>query len=162
MPNSAHLHLLLNHFPVIGTGIVALFFLNGVLRKSNDMQRISLWLIVLISLVTIGVFTTGNNAYGIVKGLEGVIEENIEPHQQFATYSFIAMEITGAFALAGLLLFRKPKTIPMIYGLLILLLIAIVLGMMIYTSHLGGKITHFELMEKGKSSLMTSFSECII
>jgi len=161
MPNSAHLHLLLNHFPVIGMAIVALFFLNGFLRKSDDIKHFSLWMIFLISIITIGVFITGNNAEGIVKGMEGVIEENIDPHQQFATYSFIAMEITGAFALAGLLLFRKPKTIPMIYSLIILLFIAIVLGMMIYTSNLGGKITHFELMEKGKSSLLSSFSENI-
>lgn len=151
MPNAAHLHLILNHFPVIGSGIVLFILLYGILNKNEKIVRTGLLLLILISLITIPVFISGSQAEGIIKGLEGVNEDKIEPHEEFAKFSFIAMEITGGLSLFLLLLHRKEKQIPLNMKVIVFILILAVCGMMIYTAHLGGKITHYELMQSGKT-----------
>jgi uncharacterized membrane protein len=147
MPSSAYMHLMLNHIPEIGTAALLIIFLYAVSAKNDKLKKFTLVLIILMAFLTIAVLITGNNAEGSVKGLDGIIEENIDPHQDFATKSFIAMEILGAVALTGLIIFRKPKELPMWFSILTLSLMLIVNGMMLYTAHLGGKIFHNEIMQ---------------
>ena len=148
MPNSAYLHLLLNHFPVLGTGFVLLIFFYAIIKRNEKTQKLCLMMIVLLSLITIPVFVSGNNAEGTVKGLEGIVEENIEPHQDFAQKSFLAIEILGLFSIITLFIFKQPKNIPTWLSILLFILLISVNAMMIYTAHLGGKIAHNELMNK--------------
>ena len=138
---------MLNHIPEIGTAALLIIFLYAVSAKNDKLKKFTLVLILLMALLTIAVLITGNNAEGSVKGLDGIIEENIDPHQDFATKSFVAMEILGAVALTGLIIFRKPKELPMWFSILTLSLMLIVNGMMLYTAHLGGKIFHDEIMQ---------------
>jgi len=147
MPSSAYMHLMLNHIQEIGTAALLIIFLYAVSAKNDKLKKFTLVLIILMAFLTITVLITGNNAEGSVKGLDGIIEENIDPHQDFATKSFIAMEILGAVALTGLIIFRKPKELPMWFSILTLSLMLIVNGMMLYTAHLGGKIFHNEIMQ---------------
>lgn len=146
MPNAAHLHLILNHFPIIGTAITVLVLGYGLMINNDHIKRLGMFLIILLALVTIPVFATGDEADGFIKGQEGVLEENIEPHEEFAEKSVIAMYITGGIALIGLLIFRKTKPVPMWFGLVLLGFLIVVNMMMIYTGHLGGKISHSEIM----------------
>lgn len=105
-----------------------------------------MFMIVVLSLITILVFVSGNNAEGMVKGAEGVIEENIEVHQYAAVRSFIAMEILGGISLLMILYYRFKKPVPLSVTLIYLFLNLFVLWMMIYTSNQGGKIFHSEFM----------------
>lgn len=148
MPNSAHLHLILNHFPIIGTAFVVLVTGYGVISNSDKIKRLGFALLVLVGLITIPVFLTGNKAEGVVKGLEGISEDQIDAHEDFAKISMIAMEITAGISLTGLFLFRGQKNVPIWFGILILLLLITVNIMMVYTGHLGGRISHLELMNK--------------
>lgn len=146
MPNSAHLHLLVNHFPVIGYFIIIVFLVYGIIFKQEKVKQFSMFMIVVLSLITILVFVSGNNAEGMVKGAEGVVEENIEVHQYAAVRSFIAMEILGGISLLMILYYRFKKPVPLSVTLIYLFLNLFVLWMMIYTSNLGGKIFHSEFM----------------
>jgi len=147
MLNSAHLHLILNHFPVIGTAFVVFVFGYGVFTNNDNVKKLGMFMLILVGLITIPVFFSGDKAAGMVKGLEGVLEEHIEPHEEFAKISFIAMEITSFISLLGYVLFRSGKNIPVWFGFILIVLMLAVAGMMVYTSHLGGKISHHELMQ---------------
>ena len=147
MPNSAHLHLIMNHFPIIGTMMIILVLGYAVFINNDKIKRLGMFMLVLIGLITIPVFMTGDKAAGIVKGNEGVLEENIDPHENFAKISMIAMEITAGISLIGLFLFRKDKAVPVWFGAVLLLLIIGVNLMMIYTGHLGGRISHDSIMK---------------
>lgn len=145
MPNAAHLHLILNHFPIIGTVIVVIVLGYGIVINNDKIKKLGMGLIVLIGLISILVFTTGDKASGYIKGNEGVIEENIEPHEEFAKISMVAMEITAVFSLVGLIFFRN-KLVPFWYGIVLLVFLITVNSLMIYTGHLGGKISHSHIM----------------
>jgi hypothetical protein len=142
MPNSAYLHILLNHFPVIGTGFIFILGLHSLISKNVKVLRFSMLLLVLLSLLTIVIFVSGNNAKSVVKGMDGIVEENIDAHEEFAEKSFIVMEAFGGLTLIFLVFNRFAKPIPALYSVIFLFLILAVLGMMMYTAHLGGKIAH--------------------
>ena len=58
----AHVHLLLNHFPVIGTIIAFGLFVLGIAGNSEDLKRASLAVFLGISLLSIAVYVSGNGA----------------------------------------------------------------------------------------------------
>ncbi len=99
--NYAHLHLLLNHIPVIGTIIAVGLFLVSFFGKSNeDLRRTSYILFATIALFTIPTFMTGFASQSMVKG-PGV-EDLVRRHESSALLSVWFMLITGTLALVGL------------------------------------------------------------
>jgi uncharacterized membrane protein len=150
MPNSAHLHLLTNHFPVIGLIIIFLVLLYGVFRKNNEIIRLSMILTVIIALITILTYTSGEKAGQLIEGQEGVNEDMIEVHEEAAEFAFIAMEVLGGLAIVGLFLFKGAESKRWIIGLVYMLLMLGVIGIMAQTAHLGGQIRHPEINEVTK------------
>ena len=57
-----HLHLLLNHFPVIGSLIVTALLAWALFRRSGEITRVSLGLVAAISVIAVIVFFTGEPA----------------------------------------------------------------------------------------------------
>jgi len=148
MMNAAHLHLVLNHFPVIGSAIAIFVLIIGILKKSDDIKKTGAMIILLTSLITIPVYFSGEDAQAMIEGnFDDVDEEFIEPHEDFAFYSFIAMDIAGLLALASLLRFRNQNSFTNSVTYTLLILLIIVNGMMAYTANLGGKIHHPEIRE---------------
>lgn len=149
----AHLHILLNHFPVIGTALAAFVLFYGFIKRSDEIKKLSLILLVLTSLVTIPVYLTGDKAESQINGtgIQGVNEDFIEPHEDFAFKAFIASDIVGLLAIVTLFIYRKPKHMPMGIAALFFVLMLALNGMMAWTAHLGGLINHTEIM--GESPL---------
>lgn len=143
--NQAHLHLLLNHFPVIGAILCLLLLLFALMRKSTELKRASLGGLVLISLLTIPAYLTGEPAEKLVEHLPGVSEALIESHEEAALVAFIALGLTGALALVGLIWFRRRTTLPTWLTAAALLLTSVSVGLMARTANLGGEIRHTEI-----------------
>ncbi len=147
MVNWAHVHLMINHVPVIGVVGAILLFLYALIRKSEEVQIVSLGVFVLIALATVPVFFTGEAAEDVVKKLPGVTETYIGRHEEFAEYSITLMEILGAASLAGLFYIRRSGILPkwLLAAVLVLsLLTAAVIG---FTANLGGQIRHTEIRD---------------
>ena len=149
--SSAHLHILLNHFPVIGTALAAFVLFYGFFKRSDEIKKLSLILLVLTCIATIPVYLTGDKAAGNVVSIEGVNEDYIDPHEDFAFKAFIASDIVGVLAIITLFIYRKPKHLTMGVAVLFLALMLALNGMMAWTAHLGGLINHTEIM--GESPL---------
>ncbi|MBS1519249.1 MAG: hypothetical protein JSS91_14280 [Bacteroidetes bacterium] len=148
MMNGAHLHLILNHIPIIGSLFSIFILIIGIIKKSDDVKKVCMLVIIFTALLTIPVYLSGEKAQEKIEGnYDDVAEDMIEPHEDFALYSFIAMDIVGAMALISMFLFRKPKLLPNSFAFLMLALLIIVNGMMAYTGNLGGRIHHPEIRE---------------
>ena len=100
--NLAHLHLVLNHFPIIGTIVGLGLFLGSLVGKNADLRRAGLIVLAVIALVAIPTFFSGVGAQGAIKNDPGVSEALIERHEGAAMLAFFFMEITGALALVEL------------------------------------------------------------
>ncbi|HEX7296863.1 MAG TPA: hypothetical protein VF251_13995, partial [Pyrinomonadaceae bacterium] len=104
-----HLHLLLNHAPVVGTFIGLLLLLVAFLMKSDELKKVTLGFFLLIALGTIPVYLTGEPAEEVIENIPGISKAMIEQHENAALFSLIAIEVAGFIALIGLLAFRRQK-----------------------------------------------------
>ena len=153
--NLAHIHLLLNHFPTIGTIIGIGLFVIGVMAKSNDLKRASLVVFLGIALITLPTYMSGNAAQEMIcKGQPkapctdpGVSKALIEKHEGAALLAFLFMEFTGAFAWLGLWKFRRSAHFPGAVLAAVGLLSAITFGLMAQAANIGGEIRHPEIRE---------------
>lgn len=158
----AHVHLLLNHLPVIGTILAFGLFLLGIASKSNDLRRASLVIFLGISLLTIPTYMSGNGAEEkICKAAQpagdqpvgneepctdpAVSKRLIETHESAALVAFGFMEITGALAWLGLWQFRRIARVPNWNLVAVLLFSAVTLLLMARAANLGGDIRHPEI-----------------
>lgn len=143
--NPAHVHLLMNHIPVIGVGAGLLLLAYAVMKKNDEMIRVSLASFVLLALVAIPVYLTGKSAEEIVEDLPGVSEAIIENHEEAALISLVSIEILGVVALAGLILSRRSNTTLKWFATGSLAISLVVAGLMGWTANLGGQIRHTEI-----------------
>lgn len=144
--NLVHIHLLLNHFPVIGMIIGVGLFLLGMLGKSEDLQRACLLIFLAMALITIPTFLSGSAAADAVKYLPGISSNMLANHLNAALPAYFFIELTGAMAWFGLWEYRRNKRLGGVTLGIVLLLSLITIGLMSNTGNLGGKIRHEEIM----------------
>ena len=145
--NAAHLHLLLNHIPVIGIPISGVLLVLAVATKQQAQVRIALGFTVVLALLTVPVYLSGEPAEEIVEDLPGVPHAVLEEHEEIAEVTFVVTEVLGALALLGLALAWKRGKVPkpLAYGSLVLVLIAS--SLLARTAYSGGQIRHTEIRE---------------
>ena len=139
-----HLHLLLNHVPVIGLIIVIFVLAAGFARRNDGIAKLGLVMLVGAALVTIAVYLTGEPAEEAIENLAGVSETLIHSHEEAAEAAFIATSIAGAAALALLLAYRRRQLARWALGASLALTL-VVSGRMAWTANLGGQIRHTEI-----------------
>ncbi|HSE50394.1 MAG TPA: hypothetical protein VLA96_14400 [Terriglobales bacterium] len=140
-----HFHLVLNHVPVIGMGIVLLLLVGALLRRSAELMRATLVLIVVLGLAALGAFFTGEPAEDGVEHLPGISKATISAHEEAAELALAAMETLAVIALLGLLMWARRPAVPGWFVTVIVLGAIVTSGAMGYTANLGGKIRHTEL-----------------
>jgi uncharacterized membrane protein len=143
--NLAHVHLLLNHIPVLGTAFGLILLIVAILRNSEELRKACLGTFVVVALLAIPTYLTGDPAEDIVKNLPGVSKSIIEAHDDAASASLIALSILGAVSLFGSIFMRKSRPTPQWFTILLLGLSLIATGMMAWTANLGGQIRHSEV-----------------
>jgi hypothetical protein len=145
----AHIHLALNHVPVIGLLIVLLLLGVATLRHSTELTRVSYGLLVLLAATAVVVYLTGEPAEELIENLPGFSEALVEEHEEVALIATIGMVVLGLVALVGLLRFRPPRIAPTWYGRGVLFLALLMGGVMLWTANLGGQIRHSEIRSGG-------------
>ena len=158
--NLVHIHLLLNHWPVIGSFIGLALFLVSLVANSDDLKQTSLAFFALIALLAIPTYMSGDVAQLVLKGsTPGLSDALIKTHQGAALLSLVFMEITGAVALAGLWQFsRMPRPVrgPVARwnSAAVLLLSIVTVGLMAITGNTGGAIRHPEILSGQETASM--------
>jgi hypothetical protein len=146
--NFAHLHLLLNHFPIIGTIVGLGLFLASLAGKNGDLRRASLIIFAMMALVTLPTFFSGTGAQGAIKKVPELSEALVERHQGAAMLALLFMEITGALSVLGLWKSQSQAKRPgWHWSLSAVLLFAIATtGLMARVGNTGGDIRHPEIL----------------
>ncbi len=141
-----HFHLLLNHAPTIGFGVAVAIFALALWVNSHDMKVTALVLFVLVAIVTLPTYVTGNAAqlHLLDSGVE-VSQSLVESHEGAAFLSMVVMEVTGALAWLALWTLRRTSRLSAATGYTILALSVVTFGLMAMTAMLGGEINHPEI-----------------
>lgn len=143
----AHVHLIFNHFPIVGAIFGLLLLVYAIRKKSEELQRASYWSFVIIALITILVFLTGTQAAELVHDhkLPNVSDSIVHRHKDIAEQALIALEILGLMSLGGLLLFRGAKITPNWFTVALLIVAVISTCLVSWAGVRGGMIRHTEV-----------------
>ena len=143
--NQAHLHLLFNHLPILGTLFGLLILAGGFFLKNDTLKRTALGLFVLSGILVIPAYLTGEGAEEVVESLPGVTENLIEAHEDMANIFLWMVGALGVLSLATFFAdFKSRKVAPMLYTLTFVA----ALGSMVYAQRVGtsgGEIRHTEI-----------------
>lgn len=143
--NPAHLHLMLNHIPVLAVpfGLAVLGW--AMFRPRPEIARLALIVFVFSALAIIPTYLTGEPAEDRIEGVVAAIEPWVEPHEEAALVSLILGQALGVLAIAGLWSARRAvsPSRPMMMASLVLALVTA--GSLAYTANLGGRIRHTEI-----------------
>ena len=143
--NGAHLHLMINHLPVLGVGFGLLLLLAARFRRSTELTNAALVVFVLAAAAAGTAYLTGEPAEGAVEDVAAVTEASIEQHEEAATVALVLTGLLGAGALFGLVGFRRQPLPPGWFTTAALVGALVAGGSMAYTSNLGGQIRHPEI-----------------
>ena len=141
----AHVHLVVNHLPVVGGVFTVGLFVYALAKRSEDLRRVCLGLFVLVGVAAGVAFLTGMLAEEDVEGVAGVSHEVVEEHEEAAIPALGLAVAAAAVALVGLLKVRTPRALPR--GLLVAVLVLglVTVGLMARAANSGGRIRHTEI-----------------
>ena len=149
--NWVHLHLALNYVPVLGAFFGALLLLVGLVRRSDELQRVSLWALALLAAVSIPIKFTGDFASealmpkGGAAPIVALEPKLLHAHEQAADQATTGVFLLGLVAAAGLFAARGGKPVPRWSLTASLVLALATFLLMARTANLGGQLRHPEL-----------------
>ncbi len=151
MFSMAHVHLIINHVPILGSIFVLVLFIIALVFKNGFLQKLSLWFLVGIALSTAVAYVSGEKTDGAVRGLPEVADAMITVHKQVARYGLIIMFIAGVISLGGIIFYSKRTVLPVYLRISVLLILLVCVAVLAYAGFLGGLVMHPEIR-----SLITS------
>lgn len=147
-----HLHLLLNHFPIVGLLIMLAAIFIAIWNNNKALLNFSLVGIVVLTLMSIPLNETGEAAEDVVEKSTTINEQIIEEHEEAAEWATPLMYISGALALVALFFSIKRDGIPVALKSVLIILLLMTQVAMIRTGYLGGKIRRPELQNSGSTT----------
>ncbi|WP_339612082.1 hypothetical protein [uncultured Planktosalinus sp.] len=150
--DDVHLHLALNHFPVIGLVIGILVLLVGFLLRKDQVKATALGIFIFSALMAIAANYTGEGAEDLVETMPGISEQYIETHEDKAEVFLTLILVLGGVSLVTLFLAVK-KIKWAVYGYILVVLLALATAFAakeVGTS--GGEIRHSEIRADGTVS----------
>ena len=138
----AYLHLLSNHFPILGS-LFGVLLLVVALVKPNLNTTLSAYLILLVSGIGgIVAYFTGEPAEESIEHVAGISHKLIHVHEEMAENALIFVFLLTAAAVVGLWAeraqwksARKIERFTLVIGIIAFILFA-------FTGYLGGHIRH--------------------
>ena len=143
--NDAHLHIVFNHFPIIGTIFGIGILITGLISKNNALKNTAYVLFSIGAVFAFMSMNTGEGAEELVEDMPAVGKQIIHEHEEIAEKFAIIMYATGFFGLLSLFAaYKKHKFASAFsYITLLLALLAGVVAKSVGTS--GGEIRHTEI-----------------
>lgn len=143
--NWSHVHLMLNHVPVFGVVFGLLLFLIAKWKKSEELEKTSLVLFILMGAAAGVVYFTGEQAEVAVTQIPEISKALVLAHDDAAFYAVTSACVLGGASLLGLIFFRGARPAPRWFGVVVLVLALLTSGLVMWTANLGGGIRHPEI-----------------
>lgn len=149
--NDAHLHMVVNHFPIIGTIFGLGILITGLFLKNTTLKNTAYVLFIIAAVFSFASMNTGEGAEELVEDIPTIGKKIIHEHEEIAEKFAIVMYGLGTLSIIGLYLNFKnhAKANIISIAVLIIALVAAILSKNVGTS--GGEIRHTEIRENSNS-----------
>lgn len=153
--NYAHIHIVLNHFPTIGTVLGTALFAYAIWKRNEELKNISFVIFMVMALLAIPTFITGAAADRAIAGRDQLDTVAVDLHQSAAVTASVFLWLTGTFAWLALWQVRRYRTASTWTTGLTLVLSVITIATMMQAGSLGGEISHLEIRAEGAPNITT-------
>ena len=103
----AHLHLIMNHVPTVGSVVALALLILGYARRNEHLKHVGLELLFVIAVLTLPVYVSGVAAHRELREVKEVSDDAIRIHQDVALFGFAWMEFAGFIAWLALWQWRR-------------------------------------------------------
>ncbi|ALW86969.1 hypothetical protein AUC43_18925 [Hymenobacter sedentarius] len=145
--SQAHIHLIFNHVPIVGSLFAFVLLAAGLGQNNTSLTRAGLVAVLAAGLLCLPAQLTGEGAAKIVQDMPRVSRALIQAHAAAAEQGFWVLEGAGALALFALLLLKNASPRARLLALLALLATGLSFGLLARAGNLGGLIRHTEIRE---------------
>ena len=143
--NDAHWHLVVNHFPIIGTILALGILIAGLFLKNNTVKNTAYVLFMVVAIFAAFSMQTGEGAEEMVEDMPSIGKQIIHKHEEIAEKLAIILYLLGGISVLGIVLnlknHAKAKFISVVA--LIVGIGAVYVAQLVGTS--GGEIRHTEI-----------------
>lgn len=150
--NDAHLHMVVNHFPIVGTIVAIGILIAGLLNKNQSIINTAYVLFIIGAVFGILSMNTGEGAEELVEDMPGIGWKIIHEHEELAEKMALLLDVLGILSLIGFYFQYKnnPKQKLVSYIILILGIASLFVIQKVGTS--GGEIRHTEIRNESNAT----------
>ncbi len=145
--NYPHLHLMVNHLPVIGAFVALGLVLWALLKGSRELMRLALGVTLLAGLSSYVAFFTGDEAHEQLEDMKGYDHDRTHEHEEAAEAAMIVMLVTGGLGGVGLFVSRGDRKVPGWASGLVTVGLLASSAAVVRAALLGGAISHVEVRQ---------------
>jgi hypothetical protein len=154
--NLAHVHIVLNHVPSLGSVLGLAILAWAIYTKNESLKKSSFGVLALVALATLPTYLSGNAARQVIAKEPAALLGVVEVHQNWAMLTLVAMTFAGTFAWFGLWEIRRFSRAGSLTTGGSLLTSALASAFILYTASVGGKIRHIEIRDAADSAITQS------
>lgn len=143
--NDAHLHMVVNHFPIIGTILGLGILITGIILKNNSVKNTAYFLFIVAAVFAAFSMGTGEGAEELVEDMPSVGKQIIHEHEEMAEKLAIVLYVLGVVSLGGLFMNFKnhSKATLVSYAAVVVAVVGVFFAQQTGTT--GGEIRHTEI-----------------
>jgi uncharacterized membrane protein len=151
--NDAHLHLVVNHFPIIGTIFGLGILISGMILKNNSVKNTAYVLFIVAAIFAAFSMGTGEGAEELVEDMPTVGKQIIHEHEEMAEKLALVLYVLGVISLGGLFLnYKKHAKAKLVsYAAVVIAVAGVFLAK--ETGTTGGEIRHTEIRPNATPTL---------
>jgi uncharacterized membrane protein len=155
--NDAHLHMVVNHFPIIGTIFGFGILIVGLVLKNKTLQNTSFVLFIVAAIFGALSMGTGEGAEELVEDMPNIGKQIIHEHEELAEKLAVLLYVLGGFSLVGLYLNFKNNAKARLLSFFVLGIATVGLFLVQKVGTSGGEIRHTEI--RANANTMVNGSE---
>lgn len=143
--NDAHLHMVVNHFPIIGTIFGLGILIAGLILKNTATKNVAYVLFIVAAIFAAFSMGTGEGAEEIAEKLPDVTDQIIHEHEEMAEKFALVLYALGATSLVGLFLNFVKNSNEKFVSYMAIVIAAVAVFLAQQTGTTGGEIRHTEI-----------------
>lgn len=143
--NNAHLHLVVNHLPIIFPIVGVIILLIAIFTKSDISKRNAYIVFILGAVASVAGMATGEGAEDAIENIQGVSENLMHRHEEAAEIFAGMSYFLGAVSLLGFLTSYRNFSLDKLMPVTILIVAGVSLYFAQEAGRTGGEIRHTEI-----------------
>lgn len=143
--NDAHLHMVVNHFPIIGIILGFGILVAGIILKNNAVKNTAYCLFIVGAIFAFASMATGEGAEEMVENMPTVGKQIIHEHEEKAEKLAISLYLLGLVSITGLYTNIKNLNQSKMVSYVAALIAAVGIFLAQQTGTTGGEVRHTEI-----------------